>query len=85
MPEILDAATTAFNAKLDVFETILAKQKYMAGDEFSVIDIYYLPHTQKLFEIGEGELITSRPNVNAWWESVSTRESWKKVYAPFPS
>jgi hypothetical protein len=23
--------------------------------------------------------------VNAWWERVSTRDSWKKAYAPLPS
>jgi glutathione S-transferase len=53
----------------------------MGGDEFSLVDIFYLPYTQKLFEVGDGELITSRPNVNAWWQRVSTRDSWKKVCA----
>jgi len=84
IPEIVDDALAKFNASLDVFDIILGKQKYMAGDQFSLVDIFYLPNTQKLFEIGEEKLITSRPNVKAWWERVSTRESWKQVYAPMP-
>jgi glutathione S-transferase len=85
VPQIVDAASEKFNEKLDIFEKILGKQKYMGGDEFSLADIFYLPYTQKLFEAGDGAFITSRPNVNAWWERVSTRDSWKKVYAPLPS
>ena len=81
MPEIVDYYTASFNRKLDIFEGILGKQKYMGGNEFSLVDIFYLPYTQLLFRIGNGDLITSRPNVNAWWEKVSTRDSWKKVLA----
>lgn len=80
IPQIVDYATAKFNEKLDVFEGILEKQKYMGGDEFSLVDIFYLPYTQKLFEVGDGALITSRPNINAWWDRVSTRDSWNKVY-----
>jgi len=79
VPEVVDYYTAKFQQKLDIFEGILAKQKYMGGDEFSLVDIFYLPYTQKLFQVGDGALITSRPNVNAWWEKVSTRDSWKKV------
>ena len=70
-----------FNEKLNVYEKILGKQKYIGGDEFSLVDIFCLPYTQKLFQIGDGQLIESRPNVKAWLERVSTRESWKNVLA----
>ncbi len=53
----------------------------MGGDEFSLVDILYLPYTQKLFESGDGNLITDRPNVKAWWERVSSRPTWKSVLA----
>jgi glutathione S-transferase len=59
----------------------LASRNTWGVDEFSLVDIFCLPYTQKLFEIGDGELIESRPNVKAWWERVSTRESWKNVLA----
>jgi glutathione S-transferase len=80
--EIVDYTTAKFNEKLDIFEGILGKQKYMGGSEFSLVDIFYLPNTKKLFEIGEGALITKRQMVNDWWERCSGRASWKKIYKP---
>lgn len=72
-------ATKKLSDKLDIFDALLAKQKYMGGNNFSLIDIFYMPHTEKLFEAGEGELITSRPNVKAWWDRISSRSTWKTV------
>jgi len=43
------------------------------------VDIFYLPYTMKLYEVGLGSLIDDQPNVKAWWERVSTRDSWKQV------
>ena len=57
--------TKKLSDKLDIFDTLLTKQKYMGGDNFSLIDIFYMPYTEKLFEAGEEELITSRPNIKA--------------------
>jgi glutathione S-transferase len=71
--------TKKLSEKLDIFATVLAKQKYMGGDNFSLIDIFYMPYTEKLFEAGEGELITSRPSVKAWWDRVTSRTTWKTV------
>ena len=70
-----------FNEKLNVYDKVLGKQKYIGGDEFSLVDTFCLLYTQKLFQIGDGQLIESRPNVKAWLERVSTRESWKNVLA----
>jgi glutathione S-transferase len=53
----------------------------MAGDEFSLIDIYYMPYTELLYQAGEGKLIDDRPHLKEWWERVSSRESWKKIIA----
>lgn len=75
--EVVNTVTKRVSDKLDIYDQILAKQKYMAGDKFSLIDIFYMPYTWKLFEAGSGALIESRPNVKAWWERVSARESWK--------
>ena len=65
VPEVVALVTKKLSDKLDIFDTLLAKQKYMGGDNFSLIDIFYMPYTEKLFEAGEGDLITNRPNVKA--------------------
>jgi glutathione S-transferase len=65
VPDVVALVTKKLSDKLDIFDTLLATQKYMGGDDFSLIDIFYMPYTEKLFEADEGELITSRPNVKA--------------------
>lgn len=64
---------------LDIYENHLATSEYLAGDKFTMADLSHLPYTHLLFAAGEGELITSRPNVAKWWEKISSRPSWKKV------
>jgi glutathione S-transferase len=71
----------AFEGKLDAYETILSKQDYMVGNDFSLVDIFYMPFANKLFGVGKGNLITDRPHVKAWWERITARESWKQVKA----
>lgn len=67
--------------KLDVLDSILAKQEYMGGNEFSLVDIFYLSYAQTLIDGGEGHLFNDRQHLKAWWGKVSGRESWKKVLA----
>lgn len=69
----------ALDRKLIVFETaVLSKQAYMAGSEFSLVDIFYMPLTACLFTMGYGDLVNRRPLLAAWWQRVSIRPSWKK-------
>jgi glutathione S-transferase len=35
---------TTLEGKLEGYERILAKQKYIAGDELTIADIFHLPH-----------------------------------------
>lgn len=51
----------------------------MGGETFSLIDIFYMSIVRVLFKAGSGDLIEALPNVNFWWQKVSTRESWLKV------
>ena len=46
--------TKKLSGKLDIFDALLAKQKYMGGNDFSLIDIFYMPYTEKLFESSNG-------------------------------
>ena len=65
---------------LDVYEEHLSKNKYLAGDFFSMADLSHLPLTDYLVNVAKrGEGVTSRKHVNAWWEDMSSRPAWKKV------
>ena len=54
------------SAKLDVYEQILSKQKYIAGEQLTLADLFHLPYGAKLYPAGHGDLIESRPNVKRY-------------------
>lgn len=54
------------NARLDVYEKILSKQKYLAGDELTLADLFHLPCGVKLYVAGQGDFIDKRPNVKRY-------------------
>lgn len=76
---VIAAARTALGKTLDIMNERLGQVPFFAGSEFSIADISYMPYVEYLFAAGAGDLITSRPNVAAWWNRVSNRPSWQKV------
>jgi glutathione S-transferase len=78
VPEILAENIKSLSANLDVYDTILGRQQYMAGDEFSMVDIFFVPYTNRTFKMGLGNMVTDRPHLKMWWETVSSRPSLKK-------
>ncbi|XP_058084133.1 glutathione S-transferase F13-like [Magnolia sinica] len=66
---------------LDVYEERLSKSKYLAGDFFSLADLHHISYTHYLMKTPKASLITSRPHVKAWWDSISSRPAIKKVTA----
>ncbi|KAF3779060.1 Glutathione S-transferase F10 [Nymphaea thermarum] len=70
---------------LDVYDQHLAKNKYLAGQFFSLADLSHLPGTQHLVTtLGMSHLVKERQHVNAWWEDISSRPAWKKVLQLVP-
>ncbi|MBH0005034.1 glutathione S-transferase N-terminal domain-containing protein, partial [Pseudoalteromonas sp. SWYJZ12] len=67
-------------ARLDAYEVILSKQKYVAGDEFTLADIFHLPYGDMLAAAGSNILLDeARPNVARWWKEITSRDSWLAV------
>ena len=77
--KMIEHFQSGFAPKLIVFDDIFAKQEFMGGTEFSLIDIYYLSYAQKIFDASDRHIVNDRLHLKRWWESVSSRESWKKV------
>ncbi|KAJ3558436.1 hypothetical protein NP233_g11508 [Leucocoprinus birnbaumii] len=63
----------------DVFETILSKQKYIAGNEFTVADLAHIPVSYRLTHEAGLDFKTGRPNVARWLDELWARDSWKKT------
>ncbi|KAL3715215.1 hypothetical protein ACJRO7_007019 [Eucalyptus globulus] len=60
---------------LDIYEEMLSKSKYLAGDFVSLADLSHLPFTQYL---------VGKMGKDAWWDDISSRPSWKKVLELWP-
>ncbi|KAH7929516.1 glutathione S-transferase [Leucogyrophana mollusca] len=70
---------TSLNSKLEAYEVILSKQKYLAGDNVTLADLFHLPYGSMLRPAGHGELLEKHPNVARWWNDITNRPSWLAV------
>ncbi|KAJ7192799.1 glutathione S-transferase [Mycena pura] len=77
---VVDKVLDEFSAKLDVYESILGKQKYIAGDELTLVDFFHLFYAQ-LMVVADIDVMTkkSRPNVARWWKEITSRPAWLKL------
>ncbi|PPQ98158.1 hypothetical protein CVT26_003204 [Gymnopilus dilepis] len=64
--------------KLDGYERILSKQKYLAGNELTLADLYHLPYAEMLPKAGSN-IMQEKPNVARWLKDISSRPSWQAV------
>ncbi|CCM06590.1 uncharacterized protein FIBRA_08868 [Fibroporia radiculosa] len=61
------------NGKVDAYELLLSKSRYLAGDEVTLADLYHLPFGSTLGLMGYDLLLNpSRPNVARWWKDISS-------------
>ncbi|KAK9492138.1 glutathione S-transferase [Lipomyces doorenjongii] len=65
----------------DIAERLLQHKDYMAGNDFTLTDIYYIPLIQRLFACGYGDVILSRKAVSAWWDRCINRPAIQKMLA----
>ncbi|KAG6850566.1 hypothetical protein H0H93_011765 [Arthromyces matolae] len=76
--EVVEEKIKRLSAKLEVYDAILGKQKYLAGDEFTLADLYHLPIGLGVFQ-GGVNIINDRANVARWWKDISSRPAWLAV------
>ncbi|KAK6966505.1 glutathione S-transferase [Favolaschia claudopus] len=66
--------------KLDAYEAILSKQRYLAGETITLADIFHLPYGVFVTYAGsESDSVmnrASRPNVARWYKELISRPSW---------
>ncbi|KAH6913598.1 glutathione S-transferase [Coprinopsis sp. MPI-PUGE-AT-0042] len=75
---VFDGLCRDLDGKLEVYDKILSKQKYLAGDEITLADLFHLPYGALLSKAGS-EVMRSRPNVRRWFNELCARDSWKAV------
>ncbi|KAJ7899785.1 glutathione S-transferase [Mycena leptocephala] len=80
-PVILKEATDEMSAKLAVYEVILGKHKFLAGNEVSVADLFHMSYAPMLAGAGVDIMTSSGPNVARWWKGLISRPAWVKLTA----
>lgn len=66
---------------LAIYESILGKQKYLAGDELTLADLFHLPDGAALKAGKWKEVFEKYPNVDKWFRELQERETWVKAAA----
>ncbi|KAI0696180.1 glutathione transferase [Cytidiella melzeri] len=78
--EVVKNTLAILDSKLKVYDVILGKQKYLAGDELTLADLFHLPYGARLEQdVGLDIFGEDKPNVVRWWKDISSRESWQAV------
>nr|POF11525.1 glutathione s-transferase [Quercus suber] len=78
---IVSTALQSVELFFDVAERLLRHKSYMAGNDFSLVDIYYIPLIQRLFACGYGDVIVRREAVSGWWNRCVNRPAIQRMLA----
>ncbi|OMP82713.1 Glutathione S-transferase PARB [Diplodia seriata] len=66
---------------LAIYDEILAKQRYLAGDELTLADLFHLPNGAALKGGKWKEMFSKYPNADKWFTELQERNSWVKAAA----
>jgi glutathione S-transferase len=76
---VLEAATQRLGVAVATMDKRLSQNAYLAGSEFSLADICYMPYFEYITGSPAKDLLLGSSNVAAWWNRVSERPAWRKV------
>lgn len=76
---IIEDGRVGVRKAVAVLEKRLGGREYLAGGQFSLAEISFMPYIEYLFMCGEGALISEHANTAAWWRRISERASWQAV------
>ncbi|KAG6820933.1 hypothetical protein H0H93_009169 [Arthromyces matolae] len=77
-PKIFKELINKLDGKLEAYDKILSKQKYLTGDEVTLADLYHISNGVMLSQAGS-DIIYSKPNVARWFKELTSRPSWEAV------
>ncbi|KAJ7655923.1 glutathione S-transferase [Mycena rosella] len=75
----LAQAKSDLAAKLDVYEVILGKQKFLGGNELTLADLFHVSYAGPLAKAGFDVMADKGPNVTRWWNEIVSRPTWVKL------
>jgi glutathione S-transferase len=76
---VLDAAGKGLDATCSIMDKQLAETPFLAGSEFSLADVCFMPYVEYVMATPAKEIVAKHRNVMAWWNKISERPAWKKA------
>lgn len=78
-PAVLEGAKKALETTCAFMDKTLAEQPYLAGADFTLADVCFMPYVEYMMGTPAKEIFTKYPNVMAWWNKISERATWRRV------
>jgi len=78
-PAVLEAAGKGLETALGVLENGLTKSPFLAGAQFSLGDVCFMPYVEYAMMTPVKATFAKYPHVSAWWTKVSERPAWQKA------
>ncbi|KAJ6529607.1 glutathione S-transferase [Mycena capillaripes] len=72
---VVEEQLPILDKKLEAYDAILAKHRYVAGDKLTLADLFHIPYAP-LVASGGSDIMTRRPNVARWYNELVSRPSW---------
>ena len=76
---VLEHAEKSLRTALPILEKQLAETPYLAGDDFTLADVVFMPYVGYANHTPAKQIFAEYPNFVAWWDRVSTRPAWLKA------
>lgn len=76
---VLATSLTTLDAVFGVYDGILAKQKYLAGDHLTLADLFHVPYGAAAKKAGAKDVFERYPYVKTWFEELEAMDSWKEL------
>ncbi|PVH72097.1 glutathione S-transferase [Cadophora sp. DSE1049] len=76
----VERARKALEVWAEGVDRILEKQEegFMAGKEFSLVDVFYLPMVKRMEDCGATDVLLGRDRIREWWERCLERPAVKE-------
>lgn len=76
---VLEAATKGLDVTCGVMEARLSESPYLAGSEFSIADITFMPYLEYAMTTPAKTTFAKYPHVMQWWNKIAERPAWAKA------
>ena len=78
-PETMEAATKGLETAVKTMDQALVKSTYLAGSDFSLADICFMPYIDYAMNSPAKDIFTRNTHFASWWGRISERATWMEI------